>query len=388
MTDEKKPENLSTKKAAEEFREWEVDDKIKAQEVRDKIKNSEERKRFLTEEVKQVDLEKATSIKDLVSSFKDSSIQSREIGKCADIYEMMLTDEDRPTIFMGMAGALIAGGQRKVLRDMVKNRLVDAIVSTGAILYQDFYQAKGGKHYKGDPDSDDVVLRDLLINRIYDTYIDEIKCDDVDRFIANFVEKLEPRDYSTREFMYELGKEADDENSILYWAYKNNIPVFCPALCDSSIGIGLTLYYGRNKEKKVQERVTIDNIRDNFEILQIIDKSKKTSAIYLGGGVPKNWINDAIVMASYYRNREFDGHYYIFQITMDSVYWGALSGSTLKEAQSWGKVNKKATKTMAHVETTVALPLIVGSIMQQPELYKNRKPLDYKWKGNVLESIY
>jgi len=379
----KKIENLS-----EDFRGSRNGDKIGIQEVREKIKSSDARKKILTEEVKQIDLEKITSIKDLVNSFKDSSIQSRELGKCADIYEMMLTDKDRPTIFLGMTGALIAGGQRKVLRDMVKNRLVDVIVSTGAILYQDFYQAKGGKHYKGDPDADDVVLRDLLINRIYDTYIDEMKCDDTDRFIAKFVEKLEPRDYSTREFMRELGKEANDENSILYWAYKNNIPVFCPAVCDSSIGIGLTLYYGKHKEKKVQDRVTIDNIRDNFEILQIIDKSKKTSAIYLGGGVPKNWINDAIVMASYYRNREFDGHYYIFQITMDNVYWGALSGSTLKEAQSWGKVNKKATKTMAHVETTVALPLIVGSILQQPELFKNRKPLVPKWSGNILDSIY
>ena len=347
-----------------------------------------ERKGYLTDVVEQVDLTKTNSVRDLVKSFSNMSIQARNIGQCAEIFENMLTDKDRPTILLGLSGPLIAAGLRNVIKDMIKLNLVDAIVSTGAVLYQDFYQSMGFRHFKGDPYEDDIKLRSLLIDRIYDTYVDEVHFDHTDHKIADWLETLEPRDYSSRELMHLLGAEIEDDNSILYQAYHNNIPVFSPALCDSSIGIGYTIYYARNRDKPYTERVTLDMIRDNNEILQIIDKSKKTSAIYIGGGTPKNWINDAVVMASYVRNREFDGHYYIFQVTTDVPHWGGLSGSTLKEAQSWGKVYKKATKQMAFVEASVAMPLIVGSVMQKPELYQNRSRLNYKWNGNVLESIY
>ncbi|MBI2079123.1 deoxyhypusine synthase family protein [Candidatus Micrarchaeota archaeon] len=352
------------------------------------VQKNPERKQLLSKQINQLDLEKVNSVKDLVDNFKGMSIQARNIGTCAEIMEEMLADGDRPTIFLGLSGALIAGGLRKVISDMVKNNLVDVIVSTGAVLYQDFYQGLGHKHYKGDSNTDDLLLRDLLIDRIYDTYVDEIKFDQTDHEIADWLETLEPKDYSSRELLYLLGKQIKDEESILYQASKNNVPVFSPALCDSSIGIGYTIYYSRHKDEPLNKRVTLDMIRDNYEVLQIVDKSKKTGAIYVGGGTPKNWINDAVVMASYVRKREIDGHFYIFQITTDVPHWGGLSGSTLKEAQSWGKIYKKATKQMVFVEASVALPLIVGSVIQKPELYKDRSRLNLKWNWNELESIY
>lgn len=343
--------------------------------------NEGERKKYLNKAIQQIDLESAKSVKDLVESFQGASIQARGIGQCAKVYENMLTDEDRPVIILGLSGALIAGGLRKVIRDLVKNNLVDVIASTGAVMYQDYYQARGYKHYAGDPAEDDVKLRELFIDRIYDTYVDEIKFDETDEHISRLIEKLPAGDYSSRQILSMLGKDANDENSILYQAYKNGVPVFSPALCDSSIGIGYVKYYSRHVKKSFRDRVTLDMIKDNYEIVKIIQKAKKTGAIYIGGGTPKNWVNDAVVMVSYITGQEFPGHTYIFQLTTDVPHWGGLSGSTLKEAQSWGKVSKKATKATAYVEATVSLPLVAGYIMQKPELYKNRKRLKFDWNG-------
>jgi len=349
--------------------------------------NEEQRKRkneLLSAPIEAVDLTNARSIGELVEAYGKSSVQARNIGRCTEVYENMLLDKDRPTILLGVAGPLIAGGLRKVLRDMIEYGMVDVVVSTGAILYQDFYQAKGYKHYKGSPEADDAELRDLLIDRIYDTYVDEEKFWDCDTFVAKFAEKLEPRSYSSREFLYLLGKELKDENSILYTASKHCVPVFSPALNDSSIGIGLTQYYHWRKING-KECMTIDAIRDNYELTQIIVKSKKTAAIYVAGGVPKNFINDAVVMA-YVFGVETGGHVYAFQLTADSPQWGGLSGSTLKEATSWGKISKKATRATAYVEPTVSLPLVVGRELQEGH-WKNRKRLKFNWDGDVLKSI-
>lgn len=322
-----------------------------------------EKKRFLSQPVKQIDLEKEKTIVDLVNAFKGASIQARNIGEAAEVFENMLTDKERPTIFLGLAGPLIAAGLRKVIRDMIEYNLVDVIVSTGAILYQDYYQARGHQHYKGNPDGDDAKLRDLYIDRIYDTYVDEEKFAKTDSEIGKFAGTLEPRNYSSREFISLLSETIKDKNSILVTAKKHGIPVFCPALNDSSIGIGLTEhYYWKKKNKK--KGITIDSIQDNYEITQIITKSKQTAAFYVAGGVPKNYINDAVVMG-YIFGHDTGGHKYALQVTTDVPHWGGLSGSTLKEATSWGKINKKANRAMAFVEPSVSLPLIIGYALQK-----------------------
>lgn len=330
-----------------------------------------------------IDLEKSKTVLELVEAYKSASIQARNIGTCFEVYENMLNDRDRPTVIMGLSGALIAGGLRKVISDMIKYGIVDVIVSTGAILYQDLYQAMGYKHYKGSPDMDDTKLRDLYIDRIYDTLVDELKFEECDRLIGKLTEKLEPRDYSSREFLEFLASQINDEDSILYNARKYGVPVFSPAINDSSIGIGLTIYYHNNRAKP---HAYIHSIRDNYELTQIILKSKKTGVIYIGGGVPKNWINDAEVMAGYVFNPDIQGHAYAFQITTATPVDGGLSGSTLHEAQSWGKISKKATKATAYVETTVALPLIVGAVIQKG-IWKGRKRLRFVWNKDILEKI-
>jgi deoxyhypusine synthase len=234
--------------------------------------------------------------------------------------------------------------------------MIDVLVTTGAIIYQDFYQSRGYKHFKGDPHSDDVLLHSYMIDRIYDTYVDEDKFRETDFFIGKIMDEEGGGRYSTREFISLLAKRcADDEGSILGAAYNKGVPIYCPAIADSSIGIGLATAYKRAREAGTPESETfmLDTIRDNYEMAQIVHMSSGTGAIYLGGGVPKNYINDAIVMADMLYGEEY-GHEYAFQVTMDRAEWGGLSGSTLGEAQSWGKIDAEATHAMAYVEMSVS----------------------------------
>lgn len=354
----------------------------KANEIDLSKKVEAERKELLSIPVNQLDLSKTTTIRSLVEAWSRTSIQSRSISECAKVYENMLTDKDRPTVFIGLSGALIAGGLRKVIRDLVQAGFIDVIVSTGAIVYQDLYQALGYKHYMGTPKADDAVLHDLYIDRIYDVYVDEVGFVKTDDVVGELAASLPPRKYSTREFMRELGRKASsDPNSIIGTAAKRGVPIFVPAIADSSIGIGLAGLY-RAAKKAGQKLLQLDTIQDNYEIAQIVLKSKKTGSMYIGGGVPKNYINDAAVMLDY-----TPGHAYVYQITTDAPHWGGLTGSTLDEAKSWGKVSKKATRATAYVEATIGLPLVAGYLLESEELVKNRTRLEFVWDGDELKQI-
>jgi len=204
---------------------------------------------LLTKPVREIDLEKAISIEALVEGFQGASIQARSLGEVARVYERMIADTDRPTIILGLAGPLIAAGLRKVIRDLIHNGLVDCIVSTGAILYQDYYQSKGYQHFRGTPSADDADLRKLLVDRIYDTYVDEEKFSLLDAEIGKLADELPAGEYSSRTFINELSKDIKDPNSILGTARRLGIPIFSPALNDSSIGIGLTEHHHRMRKE-------------------------------------------------------------------------------------------------------------------------------------------
>jgi deoxyhypusine synthase len=342
------------------------------------------KKKILSLPVEHVKIEDNSKISDLVASFKNSSIQARNIYKCANVFKKMLQDKAQPTIYLGLAGPLIAAGLRDIIRNMIRFKMVDVVVSTGAIIYQDIYQARGFKHYIGNPDANDRVLDKLYIDRIYDTYVDDEKFWDTDNWIGSVADTMKPGNYSSREFIETLGSRLDDEDSIVKTAYKYRVPVFCPALNDSSIGIGLTSHYHRCKKNK-SPGVHIDSIQDNYEITQTIVNSKKTAAIYIAGGVPKNYINDAVVMG-YIFNKDTGGHSYAFQLTVDAPHWGGLSGSTLKEATSWGKINNDASCAMAFVEPSVSLPLVYSYAFQE-KLHRARKRKKFVWNKDILTSF-
>ncbi|HMA18301.1 MAG TPA: deoxyhypusine synthase family protein, partial [Thermoanaerobaculia bacterium] len=221
----------------------------------------------------------------MLDSYRDASFQARALGKCAAILADMLRDKDRPTILLGLAGSLIAAGMRQVIVDLIEQNMVDVVVSTGAIISQDFYQVRGGRHYHGSVDANDKELRDLYIDRLYDTFIDEEKYWKTDLAVSQFADSLAGKTFSSRAFLARLGESAvNDRGSILGACVRNGVPLFVPALNDSSIGIGLTEHYHRMR-KNGKDPMTISSIRDNYELTQIVVQSPATSAIYVSGGV-------------------------------------------------------------------------------------------------------
>ena len=341
------------------------------------------RREFLKKTVRSVDVTKVRGLGNLLEQFQTTSIQARNLGRCLEVWENALTDRKRPTILLGLSGPLIAAGLRKVLRDLVDWGVVDVVVSTGAVLYQDLYQSIGGQHWIGTPTADDVRLRDLYLDRIYDTYVDELKFEDTDREIGRITESFPRRPASSREFLAFLGARFPDPASILATAARRGIPVFSPALIDSSIGIGLTLYYQANRGRS--DRFFLDAVRDNYELVQILAHSPRTAVVYIGGGTPKNWINDGIVMANYAFGREGEGHFYALQITTDVPHWGGLSGSTLDEAQSWGKISRTATRATAHVDASIGLPLLAGALWNRRSRWRKRPRLRFDWSGDQVK---
>ncbi|MCI4349301.1 MAG: deoxyhypusine synthase family protein [Thermoplasmata archaeon] len=337
---------------------------------------------ILREKVQPIDVTRIHGSGDLLTAFRTTSIQARNLGRCLEVWENALTDRKRPTILLGLAGPLIAAGLREVIRDLVDWGLVDVVVSTGAVLYQDLYQGLGGQHWIGTPNADDVRLRSLYLDRIYDTYVDELRFEDADRAIGAITDEFPPRPASSREYLAFLGRKFRDPHSILATAARRGVPVFSPALIDSSIGIGLTLHYQRNRGRP---RFILDAVRDNYELVQILSHSPRTAVIYVGGGTPKNWINDGIVMANYAFGREGEGHYYALQITTDVPHWGGLSGSTLDEAQSWGKISPSARRAMAHVDASIGLPLLVGALWDRRRVWQPRRRLAFDWSGDEVK---
>ena len=345
-------------------------------------RQSRQKKQVLNRPVEQVSLGPSTKVADLVENMGGMSIQARNIGRCAEVLKGMYEDRKRPTVFLGLAGPLIAAGLRQVIRDLIVGGYVDIVVSTGAILYQDIYQARGHRHYCGTPEADDVQLHDLRIDRIYDTYVDEEMFWETDTWCGRVADELEPGNYSSRAYMDFVGSKLDDPDSIVYQCHKLGVPIFCPAINDSSIGIGLTDHYRRHHG--AGGGIAIDSIRDNYELVQTVLKSKATAAIYVAGGVPKNYINDSIVMG--YMFGQERGHDYAIQVTTAVTADGGLSSSTLGEAQSWGKVDAKAKYAMAWVEPSVSLPLLAAYAFSRfPAPARPR--LKFTWDGDTLVSL-
>ncbi len=341
----------------------------------------------LDDRVEHIDLEEVITVRDLVNAYKDSSIQSRALASCAQVYESALQDPQRPFIFLGISGPLIAAGLRKVLADMVRFGLVDAIVSTGAIMYQDYLNAGGHWHYKCSPNIDDLMLKELAIDRIYDTLVDEDAFYEKDAEIGDIAETLEPRGYSSREFMEVLGDSVAVEGSILYNARKYGVPIFVPAMNDSSIGIGLTGFYHKmlSEGRSYGEFMHIDSIRDNHELTQLKIATERTAAVYIGGGVPKNFIQQMEGTADTMGHPK-GGHSYAVQITTDSPQWGGLSGCTFEEAQSWGKINPDAKTAVAYIEASIGLSLMISYVLQNGS-WEGRSRLRPSWDNGQLVSL-
>jgi deoxyhypusine synthase len=308
----------------------------------------------------------------LVDAMASMAYSSRDLARAASIYDMMLRDTECGVILC-LAGSLISAGLQKVIVDLVRNHMVDAIVSTGAnIVDQDFFEALGYKHYVAGDEykygAGDADLRELMIDRIYDTFIDEEElriCDDTTQQI---IDGMKPAAYSSREYIREMGRYLSENgrtpkdganDSIILACYELNVPIFCPAFSDCSFGFGMVAHqHARLNANPRKPMCSIDSGKDFYELTQIKIQNPTTGLLMIGGGVPKNFAQD-IVVAADILGVEASMHKYAIQVTVADSRDGALSGSTLKEASSWGKVDLTY-EQMVFAEATIALPLIAG----------------------------
>lgn len=293
----------------------------------------------------------------ILEAMSRMSMTARDLGRAADLYNQMLSDPDC-TVILTLAGSTSAGGCMRLYADMVRYGMVDAIVATGAsIVDMDFFEALGNKHYQGSPMADDKQLRDLYIDRIYDTYIDEEQLQSCDHLIGEIADSLEPRPYSSREFIREMGRwlaerPMEGRHSLVEAAYQYDVPIFCPAFTDSSAGFGLVEHQVRNPGR----HMTMDSIADFRELTELKIQSGASGLLMIGGGVPKNFVQDTVVCAEIL-GVDVPVHKYAVQITVADVRDGACSSSTLKEASSWGKVGH-GLEQMVFAEATSVMPLI------------------------------
>jgi len=335
---------------------------------------------FLKEPTKPFKINPDQNVSQLLEKMGHMSFQGRSLARALDIWKSMLREEI--TIFLGLAGALVPAGFREMMAYLIKNRFIDCLVSTGANLFHDCHETLGRYHFVGDENADDVLLKDKGIDRIYDTFALESEFRKTDDWVSDmFVFTLDPsRAYTTREFFYLLGKELSKikkKEGILTSAYEAKVPIYCPAVADSSIGIAVASH-----NKKFKRNFLFDVIKDVNETADMVMKYPDTGVIYLGGGTPKNFIQQAEVTASFYAEHKIPGHQYAVQITTDAPYWGGLSGCTFKEAQSWGKIHKKAKMTTVRSDATIAFPFLVTALSQSvKENLKKRKFPKFELEG-------
>jgi len=336
--------------------------------------------RFLKVPVEPVIVASAASADEMLTRMEKISFQGRNLATARRIWERMLADDC--TIFLGLAGALSAGGLRLLIAHLIEHRYVDCLVSTGANLYHDLHETRGRRHYIGSPRENDALLQGERIDRVYDTYASEEEFIENDEWIAEFALGLDQRPYTSREFLYHLGRhlwETTGGNGILTAAYRAGVPIFCPGIADSSIGMGLS--QARHADPRTGH---VDVIGDVIESANLVIRHPRTASVVVGGGTPKNFINQASVQAEFYDDR-VGGHRYALQIVTDVPHFGGASGATLEEAQSWGKLATDAEQVTVHSDATIALPLLVNALAASASsILASRAPLRFELSGPVM----
>jgi deoxyhypusine synthase len=336
--------------------------------------------KFLDTPIEPFAPEPGLTAEQILTRMERISFQGRNLATAHRVWQKMLKDD--VIIFMGIAGALSPGGLRLAIAQLIESRCIDCLVSTGANLYHDLHEIRGQHHYLGSAHADDAALAKERIDRVYDTFASEEEFIGNDEWIAEFASTLEPRPYTTRELLYALGGHlwnTTGQNGILTAAYRAKIPIFCPAIADSSIGMGLS----QARQKKPGTGV-IDVIGDVVESANLVIRRPKTASVVLGGGTSKNFINQASVQGAFYSSR-VHGHKYALQIVTDAPHFGGASGSSLEEAQSWGKLATDAARASVVADATIALPLLASALASSaPPLLARRKPPVFELEGRAM----
>jgi deoxyhypusine synthase len=276
------------------------------------------------------------------------------IGKAAEIVAEMFNDPDY-TVFLTLAGPMVPGGMRYIIRDLIEQNYINAIVTTGANMVHDMVESLGNCHWIGTFNAEDEELKDKDIGRIGDIYIEQNAFKDLEDWINKILENIPEQKrekISTTELLYEIGKRISDPDSILATAAKKKVPIISPGLVDSIVGFHLWMF---GQDKKMR----IDPLLDTHKIVDIVYDAKKVGMIILGGGWPKHY--------ALFANTFREGVDRAIQITMDRPEPGGLSGATLKEAISWGKIKPEGKEISVICDATIAFPLIVASALETIE---------------------
>lgn len=315
------------------------------------------------------------TISALLEEMAQTGFQGKKLGEVAKIWSEMAKQKDL-TVFLGLTGSLSTTGQWKIIRWLIEKRYIDVLVSTGANISEDILEALGYHYYQGTWLADDEELLRLKVDRFYDVYADEMQYRKLENTIYKFASTLdEKKVYSTREFLYQFGEFLSKKgiDSIVAAAYENKVPIYSPGLIDSGYGVALSLL-SRQKGKMIR----LDQTKDMEELAQIAERTKRTGVVYLGGGVPKDTIQLSTIIKSLAKGGEEETpHEYAIQITADSPQWGGLSGCTLEEAISWGKISSQAKKATLYADITLALPIVAHALNEMAE--KRSYPPDLGW---------
>jgi len=298
-------------------------------------------------EVKHIKIIKNMKISELVKEMQSSGVmQAGKLALAVDILEEMIKDKECK-IFFGLAGAMVPGGMKQIIIDLLNEKLIDVLVATGANLTHDLGESLGYKHYQGNELMNDKELRNKGYDRIYNSLMPNDIYIKLEKFVKDNFNELSKCE-TIKEFLWKLGEKAP-ENTILHACYKNKIPVFCPAIADSGIGL---IVWGQISQGK---KINVNAFEDLKEILDIAWTSKKCGVFYIGGGVPKNFIQQAMQLSPTKAS-------YGVQITTDSEHFGGSSGAPLREGISWNKMSEKAKFVDLKLDATIALPIIYAAL--------------------------
>lgn len=298
-------------------------------------------------EIKPIKIKKGMNVSELVQEMSGAGFGAGKIALASEIMKLMFKDKECK-VFLGVAGAMVPAGMKDIIINLLDE--VDVFVTTGANLTHDLIESLGEKHYMGDENMDDLELNKKGFDRIYNVLMSNKVYEKLEDFFEEHFEEMKECE-NIKDFLWKIGEilSKNGGKGILVKCYEKKIPVFCPGIADSGIGL---MIWGRIVGGKGKTK--IDVFADMNDIIDIAWTSKKNGVIYIGGGLPKNFIQQSLQFSK--------GADYGIQITTDRAESGGSSGASLKEGISWGKMNSKARFVDVTCDATIALPLIYASV--------------------------
>lgn len=340
--------------------------------------------KYLVKPTDPLQIDRDRSVPGLLDKMEKISFQGRNLALAHQIWLQML--QENAVVLMGIGGALVPAGMRRLIAYLIKNRCIDVLVATGANIFHDLHETLGRHHYIGDPKLPDAELLEEKVDRIYDTFASEEEFREAYEWIGGFAAQLDnTHAYSTREFLHLLGRELSEiatEDGILTSAFKSRVPIFCPAITDSAFGVAIGI---SRIEKKNQFQ--FDVIQDVVDMAQIVAKSRSTGVIYFAGGVAKSFVQQSETAAAMLHNT-VRGHKFAVQVVTDSADYGGYSGSDFDQAQSFGRLAKNARSVTVRCDATIAMPLLVTSLSQTAsKAMRTRKRIQFNFGKDLTISM-